>query len=255
MHTKLKQNLIDRFETKNYSSVNFDNKNKKEIIFTHLIRRLPQKGTIWTRRVLNVYLLDLFFTYRGWRHFRNLPVHGQRTWSNAKTARNINIFLRSLKIEKATKVYGNLPKSEVYTALMAENVNLMWKQQWRKDWKQSRDALISSKSPKKVMRIDLYSLAKGNVMTPRKFSKLSKKKKQAFNKNHFTLGFDIGFTKILLRELFEIRGQTNTRKKSPLILHKIDPFSRRRKKKKKVDIKAKRAAHIAKKKAKKTAWD
>jgi len=101
------------------------------------------------------------------------------------------------------------------------------------------------------MRIDLYSLAKGNVMTPRKFSKLSKKKKQAFNKNHFTLGFDIGFTKILLRELFEIRGQTNTRKKSPLILHKIDPFSRRRKKKKKKNIKAKKAAHIEKKKTKK----
>jgi len=89
------------------------------------------------------------------------------------------------------------------------------------------------------MRIDLYSLAKGNVMTPRKFNKLSKKKKQAVNKNHFTLGFEAGFTRILLRELFQIRGQVTSRKRSPVILHKIDPFSRRRKKKKK----------------KKTAWD
>jgi hypothetical protein len=105
------------------------------------------------------------------------------------------------------------------------------------------------------MRIDLYSLAKGNIMTPAKFNKLSKKKKQAFNKNHFTLGFDLGFTKALLRELFEIRGQQNTRtsKRSPLILHKVDPFSRRKRKKKKIDLKAKKAAHIAKKKSKKTA--
>jgi len=119
-----------------------------------------------------------------------------------------------------------------------------------------------------VLKIDLYSMAKGNIMTPIKFKRLSKKKQQAHNKNHFSLGFDRGFTRLLLRDLFELRSLgKKTSKFSPVILHKTDNLAKKKakkkkkkkikkkikKKKKKVDIKAKKAAHITKKKSKKSA--
>jgi len=65
------------------------------------------------------------------------------------------------------------------------------------------------------MKIDLYSMAKGQIMNPLKLSKLSKKQRQSFKKkNHFSLGFDPGFTKSLLTELYKAR--TNLDFKSPI---------------------------------------
>lgn len=206
---------------------------------------------------MNIYILDLIFLYRGWRHSRNLPVRGQRTWSNGWTSYKLNNFLKDLKIKKGRRVYGNLPPLEIYTAQLAEQVNLVWKNQWYDEWLASKYARLSSKVHKNVLKIDLYSMAKGNVMTPFKFKKLSKKKQQSYNKNHFSLGFDPGFTRLLLRQLFELRSLgKKTGKLSSVILHKSDISSKKRlKKKKKVDIKAKKAAHITKKKSKKSAWD
>jgi len=48
-------------------------------------------------------------------------------------------------------------------------------------------------------------MANGQIMNPAKFKKMTKKQKQSFKKNHFTLGFDPGFTKPLLRELYKSR--------------------------------------------------
>jgi hypothetical protein len=97
-------------------------------------------------------------------------------------------------------------------------------------------------------------MAQGNVMSPVKFKKLSKKQQQAYNQNHFSLGFDAGFTKPLLKELYDLRSTGKKfSKPSSVILHKADLNKKKGGlKKKKVDLKAKKAAHVAKKKTKKT---
>jgi hypothetical protein len=93
-------------------------------------------------------------------------------------------------------------------------------------------------------------MAKGQIMNPLKLNKLSKKQRQSFKKNHFSLGFDPGFTKSLLTELYKAR--TNLDFKSPiqsqLLFKKFD--QKKTKIKKKVDEKAKIMAHAAKKKKK-----
>lgn len=48
------------------------------------------------------------------------------------------------------------------------------------------------------MRIDLFSMSVNQIMHPLKLKNLSKKQKQSFKKNYFTLGFDFGFTRPLL---------------------------------------------------------
>jgi hypothetical protein len=52
------------------------------------------------------------------------------------------------------------------------------------------------------MKIDLYSMNNYQVMHPLKLKNLSKKQKQAYKKNYFSLGFDPGFTKSLLNEIY-----------------------------------------------------
>jgi hypothetical protein len=204
-----------------------------------------------------VYILDLLSLYRGWRHSRNLPVRGQRTWSNGWTASRSNILLKHLRIKKGKKMYGNLPISEIYTAQLAEQINSMWKDQWPHEWSAARSSRLKSTAHRNVIKTDLYSMAQGNVMSPVKFQKLSKKQQQSYNKNHFSLGFDPGFTKPLLKELYDLKAAgKKTGKYSSVILHKSDLTHKRQAvKKKKIDIKAKKAAHIAKQKTKKTAWD
>jgi len=168
--------LIERLESKSNFLTSFRSNSIYNPTHRFLQRLLPRKGVVNKRSTLNIYLLDLISSYRGWRHSRNLPVRGQRTWSNAWTSSKLNNFLKNIKIKKGRKIYGNLPTVEIYTAQLAEQVNLVWKEQWFAEWEAAKYARLSSKVHKNVFRIDLYSMAKGNVMSPFKFRKLSKKK-------------------------------------------------------------------------------
>jgi len=52
------------------------------------------------------------------------------------------------------------------------------------------------------MKIDLYSMANYQVMYPLKLKNLTKKQKQSYKRNYFSLGFDPGFTRPLLNSVF-----------------------------------------------------
>jgi len=52
------------------------------------------------------------------------------------------------------------------------------------------------------MKIDLYSMANYQIMHPFKLHTLSKKQKQSYKRNYFSLGFDKGFTKPLMNAMF-----------------------------------------------------
>lgn len=76
-------------------------------------------------------------------------------------------------------------------------------------------------------------MSKGQIMNPMKYNKMSKKQRQSFKKNHFSLGFDPGFTKPLLNELY--RSRTDPEFKSNVqsrILFKKDEQKKSKQKKK-----------------------
>jgi hypothetical protein len=89
------------------------------------------------------------------------------------------------------------------------------------------------------MKIDLYSMYNYQVMFPLKLKKLSKKQKQSFKKNYFSLGFEPGFTKPLLTSYHKI--QTNEDNKSEFssssLILKNENIDKRRTVKKSVNIK------------------
>ena len=169
------------------------------ILLNTLNKIIPFKKSIRDRYLLNIFYLDLIVSYRGWRHSRGLPVRGQRTWTNAWTSYRSNLVLREYKIVIAKRLYGSLPLDNLSVTYLAEQTNLLWKLQWENEWKEARKKrLVAVKSNIRSASVDLYSMSKGIVDTSGN-KKQKKKVKTHFGKNLFTLGFDVGFTKALIK--------------------------------------------------------
>ena len=99
---------------------------------------------------------------------------------------------------------GNIPEKEVTVAYIAEQLNFVWRFQWDREWFSAKNELLKFEGHPKTMKIDLYSMYNYQVIHPYKLKKMSKKQKQSFNKNYFSLGFDVGFTKVLLNERYKM---------------------------------------------------
>lgn len=251
----LKHIFVSRFEYKNYFFIRDLNNYQWWIFLNFLYKVVPVRTNLKKRCILNLYMLDLINCYRGWRHYKGLPVRGQRTWSNASTAARCNILLRNYRVKMSRRCYGNLPLTEVSIALAAEQINLTWKIQWFDEWLSAKRNRLGFRGAPNQIKIDLYSMARGQIMNPMKYNKMSKKQRQSFKKNHFSLGFDPGFTKPLLTELYKSRIDPDFKSniQSQLLFKKYE--QKRTKSKKKIDVKAKVIAHAAKKKKKKSVWD
>jgi len=91
----------------------------------------------------------------------------------------------------------------------------------------------------KTIKIDLYSMAIGQIISPFKLKKMTKKQKQSVKSNHFTLGFDVGFTKPLLKELYRSRSDSNYKSDiaSKLLFKKYEVKKKKSNKKKSFQIK------------------
>lgn len=62
------------------------------------------EGDLRAEVVNNIKRLRENSTYRGVRHARNLPVHGQRTRSNARTKRGKRVTIGAIKKDVAAKM-------------------------------------------------------------------------------------------------------------------------------------------------------
>lgn len=199
-----------------------------------LYKTIPYNTSVYRRFCLNIYMLDLTTSYKGWRHYKGLPVHGQRTWSNAWTAYRANNILRNFKLKNSRKYYMNVPVKEGNVAYLAEYVNYLWKLQWPIEWYSAKNHRLKYSGHPGTMKIDLYSMCNYQVMHPAKMKTLTKKQRQAFKKNYFSLGFDIGFTRPLLNSIFNTANKdelnTNELKSFKLVLR--DERLNRKKKKK-----------------------
>lgn len=218
---------------------------------TFLLNIIPKDSDLKKRKLLNIFFLDLIASYKGWRHGHGLPVRGQRTWTNANSTYKSNLSLRYFKISLAKRVYGGASLHEANIAYLAEQINLLWKLQWEKEWslaKKKRNQIFKKKTAS--YKIDLYSMAKGQVSSSEGSS--GKKKKEG-GKNSFMLGFDPGFTKKLLRK--NTTGQlfkTKKYAKVQVLLSKDDDLKKKKTLKKATVVSSKK--NVSKKK-KNTNWE
>lgn len=178
------------------------NKNELDHFLKLIYTVVPYNASLRKRLKLNICMLDLISCYKGWRHYKGLPVRGQRTWSNAWSVYRSNYILRNFKLNKSKSFYINVPVKEANVAYTAEYVNMFWRIQWPFEWYSAKLGRLKFKGHPNTMKIDLYSMANYQVMHPLKLKSLSKKQKQSYKKNYFSLGFDSGFTKPLLNSVF-----------------------------------------------------
>jgi len=68
--------------------------------------------------------------YKGWYYLRGLPIHGQRTWTNARSAYRCNKILHKEILRRCAAYYGNFSTSDLLTGFMAEVVNQRWFEHW-----------------------------------------------------------------------------------------------------------------------------
>ena len=222
-------------------------KNEWELYLDCIYDLVPFKLSAEKKKISNIYLLDMITVYRGWRHYRGLPTRGQRTWTNAWSCYRSNWILRNHKLMCSKKNYNNVPIKDVKVASVAEYVNSTWKQQWDFEWLSAKNSRLQFKGNKNTIKIDIYAMANYQIMHPLKLKNLSKKQRQSFKKNYFSLGFDIGFTKKLLQEIYsdDPNDNLNGLTKSSMIF-KDDRLNKKNSPKKKVDVNKKNKKKIKK---------
>jgi len=242
-YVKLRLEKSDLFLVKNLK------KFELEVYLDCIYSIVPYKCNILKRNTFNIFMLDVITSYRGWRHSRGLPVRGQRTWTNAWSCYKSNWVLRNFKIMCSKKNYGNVPIRDARVAGLAEYVNLTWKQQWEVEWLAAKNSRLIFKGNINTIKIDIHAMANYQVMHPLKLKNLSKKQKQSFKKNYFSLGFDPGFTKPLLAELYNLNEENNTGLLSSSLIMKDGRSSKKNAPKKKAEVNKKI------KKKKKSVWD
>lgn len=249
--------LIKRYEIDVDVYIDSENSSKWNSIIKTLNQIFPSKVDIETKYKLNVFLLDILQTYKGWRHTKGLPCRGQRTWTNGKSCSRSNLILRKFKLKLAQKIYSQLSVNEVNTTYFAEQINILWKNQWETEWKAAKKNRLRLIRQGGLVKADLISMSKGNVVSPQKLKKMNKKQRQALKKNNFTLGFDPGFTKKIVEDLYKSKflEQSKRKQNRTSLLSLQDKKSKAKNKKKKIDLKSQKIKHNLKKKSKKSVWD
>ena len=251
----LKKNAVSYVENRLEKNLHNNLKSLKkfewELYLNCIYDIVPFKCSLLRRLTFNIFMLDIITSYRGWRHYRGLPVRGQRTWTNSWSCYKSNWVLRNYKVIASKKNYGNIPIKDIKVASVAEYVNLIWKQQWDFEWLAAKNSRLRFKGNKNTIKIDIYAMANYQVMHPLKLKNLSKKQKQSFKKNYFSLGFDPGFTKQLFQELHNVNtDQNNQGLSSSSLILKDGRASKKNSPKKKTEVNKK-----LKKKIKKSVWD
>lgn len=191
-------NFLPRFESP--SKVNFYGSNTCQgRVITNLVNSLSNlKFTLRFRKLSLLHIQDTVLSYRSWRHFKGLPVRGQRTWTNKTTVRSTNTDMRNLKFQIMKRYYGNFNTSAVSVGTTVEAYNRLWYKQWFHEWWSTRlRRLRLGKNSNKVCVYDFNSVTSGRVVGYQRQAKPGKKKR-VYKNNYFTIGFVSGYTKRLI---------------------------------------------------------
>ncbi len=196
-----KNNYINFFEKRleisNKFGINFYKNSKWFILLNILDSLIPENKNLKKRLLINIYFLNFIESYRGYRHSFGLPVRGQRTWTNSNSVFKSNIILRNYKLNSFKKSISNLPIADVNNSFYLEQLNYLWKNQWELEWifaKKRR--LVDLKRNRGFIKFDINALSKINP-------NVKDKKKQ----NLFSIGFDPGFTKIILKNNIKLNNK------------------------------------------------
>lgn len=200
-----KKKFLEFFERrsellKEYSFENFDELSWNCFVF--FFKKFFNFGCSLNLCFINISIMFLSKSYKGWRHLFNLPANGQRTWSNGKTL-NIkkNVLTDNLYLYFKEGM-PNAHPTEIKSSFQLEKYNLLWLNQWKPEWMLGNKRIQSDlKKTNKTYKFEANSLVKINP----NFVKIKKKKVAP-------IGFEPGFTKFYLKEMKKYLKQPTPKK-------------------------------------------
>lgn len=114
-----------RFESFPQATLALLNREQQQKFYFILRSSFPEGLYFDNNFLINILFLDFSYSYRGWRHLMGLPVRGQRTWSNARTAYDSNKLLRDYKFKMGKLFFGRAAMGDAKLALMSEYLNML----------------------------------------------------------------------------------------------------------------------------------
>ena len=202
-------------------------------------------------KLSNLIIHDLLLTYKGWRHFKGLPVNGQRTWTNSKNSKKSNIELKGLKFRIFKSFYKGFNNSSVNVGMSVESYNRLWYKQWHSEWvlnKTKRQKFM--KTSNKVCVYDFISVVAGRISGYQRQAKPGKKKR-VYKSNFFTIGLRKGSTKRLIGSALKKSPGATIKDKNGLAQVLMSTVREKKKVNKKVSSVKKKQDKLAKLKKKK----
>ncbi len=183
--------IESRIEISRFKSFKFY-KIDKWLVFSKFINSIvPLNTSIKNKFLINLTFLFLTRTYRGWRHSFSLPCRGQRTWSNAWSVFKTKNLFKDYIFDLFKLGINNAHPDELKNGFYLEQLNCLWKWQWRKEWLK---AFFKKKKEFKKIRgikkLELNALVNSNP-------NYLKFKKQTI----IPIGFESGFTRKYLKEI------------------------------------------------------
>lgn len=234
-------------------SINFNGTTsiQGKIISDLLINYWPYENSNKLFKLSNLFINDMLLTYKGWRHFKGLPVRGQRTWTNAANSKQSNTELKGLKFKIYKSYYKGFNNSAVSIGMSVESYNRLWYKQWLHEWllnKAKRERF--SRSSHKVCVYDFLSVAAGRISGYQRQAKPGKKKR-VYKVNYFTIGIPRGSIKRLIGLALKKPPGATIKDRSSLAQVLMSVLREKRKVTKKISATKKKQDKLAKLKKKK----
>lgn len=84
------------------------------------------KYTTKFKKITNLFIHDLVFSYKGWKHHKGLPIRGQKSRTNAKITKRSNVDMKELKHRTLKSYYRNMQANLIGVGSFVEAYNRLW---------------------------------------------------------------------------------------------------------------------------------
>jgi hypothetical protein len=149
--------------------------------------------------------------YRYYRFFMGFPSHGQRTWSNAKSAKKRINYAKFWEEDiTAQQFLFSCPKRVIGRLSHLEFLNSTWEVQWHHEWVCARNYRLAyeRRYRYKSWRFGFDYAVKNRALTyyvnPYKLKRMKGKRKVVLPKNQINVGLDQGFAQVFYRKIFSV---------------------------------------------------
>ena len=128
--------LYLKWDAMNYKTKTKQHQNQTVLLFLFFFRNfMPENRTLYDRYRFGILKLKHISFWRYYRFFMGFPSRGQRTWSNAQSAKKRFNFVKEAETKITERQFKfTCPPEPLKRLCHMEFLNSMWYEQWHHEW-------------------------------------------------------------------------------------------------------------------------